>query len=330
MLEQRSRAPRVVIAGGGALGASLASKLEAHWQVLEVSRTAKRNAYQGDGPGRWSWPAELGAIAETEQAFASAEAVVFLARTVKPPARLTQASTTDIDVLMADTVARAATRAGVRRLVTVAEDAEDPTVAQLRRGPVPVRVLEGGAQDTVAALSQLLEERGPDRIAGGGVAPNRSETGTRPGVMSVQRYPRPAGWSAHDIAFGYAEWLAEAMPLVATERVADVVQIKALRTKLLTLVKAHGRSDEDSCWLEVSDGALVDDRRRARFEFRVLLGGHEVMAVLDNFDPRLPWPVYRATQAIAHASVMRRFGRWLAKQAPKSAMAPLPNQQPSR
>ena len=44
------------------------------------------------------------------------------------------------------------------------------------------------------------------------------------------------------------------------------------------------------------------------------------LVVLSGFKPRLPWFVYRFTQAVAHAVVMRSFGRWLRAARPAPAL----------
>ncbi len=48
-------------------------------------------------------------------------------------------------------------------------------------------------------------------------------------------------------------------------------------------------------------------------EFRVLLQERCILSIVQDFVPRLPWPIYRWTQAVLHLWVMRRFGRSLVK-----------------
>ena len=42
-----------------------------------------------------------------------------------------------------------------------------------------------------------------------------------------------------------------------------------------------------------------------------------MLAAVHDFVPRLPWPIYTATQAPAHLGVMWAFGRHLAKVPPR-------------
>jgi hypothetical protein len=52
---------------------------------------------------------------------------------------------------------------------------------------------------------------------------------------------------------------------------------------------------------------------RPRLEFRSVLGGEFVIAAIHDFVPRLPWYIYKYTQALVHLWVMRGFGRHLTR-----------------
>jgi hypothetical protein len=52
---------------------------------------------------------------------------------------------------------------------------------------------------------------------------------------------------------------------------------------------------------------------RGRLEFRTSRQEGFVVAAIYDFCPRLPWWIYRLTQAPVHLWVMRRFGAFLAK-----------------
>jgi hypothetical protein len=243
-------------------------------------------------------------LPEAEVACAGSQVVCFVGQTTAAPARLTQASFADLDLLLADSVARAAQLCGVERIVCPA-DAPEPVRLHLARGEVPVQVVAGGASALAAAIgvTDTALEAAPARAS-----PQRS-------VLSVQRFGKPAGWTAEKLAFAYADWVGSAVPLVASRRVGDAVQLGVAGVGLLTLLKSTGRCRADSFWYSVPAGALVGGAGEGRFEFRTLLGGAEAMVVLAGFEPALPWPVYRITQAVAHAVVMRRFARWVAQQA---------------
>ena len=61
--------------------------------------------------------------------------------------------------------------------------------------------------------------------------------------------------------------------------------------------------------------ARIGFEPRGRLEFREVLSRRCLLAAVHDFRPRLPWRLYRATQAVAHLFVMRLFGRHLARLA---------------
>jgi hypothetical protein len=310
---------QVVIAGGtGEVGRALAQVLGSQATVRCVGTRAPAQL-----EGATFWPADLFSIFEAEVALAGADVCVFLARASRPHARLVQAAAEDLDLLLADSVARAAPRTSVKRLVLYACGKTDPREATLRASGLPVQVLRS-AESPVEALARLVIDASVAELGTptATVAPERTST-EEPDtlVCSVQRYPLPAGWTARDVAQGYLGWLPSALrPLVRVRELHETHTLSAAGTDLLKLRYAKGRSEAASYLLDVADGAFV--RRGVapgRFEFRVLLGRGEVMVSLQGFSPSLPWPVYRITQAIAHARVMRAFGRWLAEQPARQA-----------
>lgn len=304
---------RVVIAGGtGALGSALARRLSAAHPVLTLRPPALGEAppaTRGDG----AWPTDLLSIPDAEVALAGAETVVMLAQARRPPAKLTRASLDDLDRLLADSVARAAQRCGVRRLVVFRCGADDARLPLLEKSGVPLSVLSGGGPDPVAALAELVDAPpGTSRElpAWQGGEPGAGEPRLR--VCSVQRYARPPGWTAEALARAYFRWLPGAALATRVEEGAGVFAIHAFGTRGLVLRHLPGRSEPDSFVLQVADGALVHRAKGpGRLEFRVLLDGTTTMAVLTGYEPRLPWLVYRFSQALMHERVMRRFGDFL-------------------
>lgn len=307
---------RVVITGGtGALGQALARRLSATHQVLALRppRLGEVAPVQAEGG---AWACDLSSIPDTEVALAGAETVVMLAQARRPPARLTRAAPDDLDRLMADSVARAARRCGVKRLVVFRCGADDVRPALLARGGVPLSVLTGGAPDPVAALARLVDappgtvDDGP---AWAGEAPRAGQPRLR--VCSVHRYPRPPGWSAEDLARAYFRWLPRAVVATQVEERAGVFTLHAFGARSLVLRHLPGRSEADSYVLQVADGALVHRAKGpGRLEFRMLLDGEGAVAALTGFEPRLPWLVYRFSQALMHERAMRRFGDFLKAQ----------------
>jgi len=274
--------------------------------------------------GVTSWRCDLLSVPQTEVALAGADVGVFLARTSRPPARLVQADVAVLDVLLADSFARAAPRTSVKRLVTFTPGEADAREAVLRASGLPVSVLRGGGADPVAALVALVDHEAEREDVQGAWTPAAQASKERAAglVCSVQRYPVAPGFTAADVAWAYVAWLGRAVPLVRAQRVDGCAIIRAAGQPVLMLRHAPGRSERDSFVFEVRDGVLTDTAGGVgRLEFRVLLDRSALVASLQDFAPSLPWPVYRMTQAIAHGAVMRRFGKWLATQPAPGAQA---------
>ncbi len=292
---------RLVIAGGsGRLGTLLQAALQGDFEVRVLTTSAPPPA----------WRCDLTSIAEAEIALAGAHTVVFLAKVAKSPARLTQGATVDLDLLMADSISRAAARVGAAHLVFFACGESDPREAILRASGIKTSVLRGGGPDPVAALVELINEPQDRVLPPWSASEDVLASGPRASqVWSIQRFERPADASAAALARTYFEWLPGAVPLMRVERVEQTWLLSTLGVETLILRHSPGRSELDCFVLDLVGGALVAEPR-GRFEFRVLRDGSFCVALID-FAPSLPWPVYRATQALAHARVMRSFGKAL-------------------
>jgi hypothetical protein len=94
--------------------------------------------------------------------------------------------------------------------------------------------------------------------------------------------------------------------------------MRGLRRPLLELTAAPARSQPDRQLLYVTGGVLAARGGRGRLEFREAPGA-TVLTAIHDFEPRLPWWIYRATQAVVHRLVMWRFGRHLARVPPAVA-----------
>jgi uncharacterized protein YbjT (DUF2867 family) len=135
-------------------------------------------------------------------------------------------------------------------------------------------------------------------------------------VRSVQRLPLPAGWDASRVAREYASWLPRFF------RVFLRVERDGARTRfrtrlgsqlLLELEYLPRRSAETRAIFAVTRGLLVGRtaERPGCLEFRAVPDGEHVLAAVHDFRPRLPWMLYRASQAWVHLWVMRSFARHL-------------------
>jgi uncharacterized protein YbjT (DUF2867 family) len=144
---------------------------------------------------------------------------------------------------------------------------------------------------------------------------------TAPHVRSVQRMRLPPGRDAAWAADEYARWLPSALRgMLRVEVDPDRTcrfYFGSMKRPLLELTYADERSRPDRQLFYVSGGLLARthaaDGGRARFELRQVLDRRTLITAIHDYRPRLPWSVYRATQARFHAAVMSAFGRHLAR-----------------
>jgi uncharacterized protein YbjT (DUF2867 family) len=136
------------------------------------------------------------------------------------------------------------------------------------------------------------------------------------GVRSVQRVPLPLGATAEWAAHEYMRWLPRgAWPPLRVEVTGRDARFFVVGTQraLLELRFAAERSASDRQLFYVTGGLLARETVRGRLEFRATPNGDQLLTAIHEFEPRLPWPIYRFTQAVFHRWVMARFGRHLAR-----------------
>ena len=137
------------------------------------------------------------------------------------------------------------------------------------------------------------------------------------GVRSVQRISLPKGRDAEWAAHEYMNWLPHgAWPMrVAVDENHHVTKfyLRPFKSPLLELAFDQDRSAKDRQLFYVTGGALVRSKTRGRLEFRVTPDGSHLLTAIHDFMPRLPWSIYRLSQALVHRFVMWRFGRHLAR-----------------
>jgi uncharacterized protein YbjT (DUF2867 family) len=146
-----------------------------------------------------------------------------------------------------------------------------------------------------------------------------SRSGVLVGVRSVQRVPMPRERDAMWAAFEYMRWLPVALrPLIRVgvdEARACSFYLGPVAAPLLVLAFSPGRSSEDRPLFYVTGGLLAAAGGRGRLEFRETPDRLNLLTAIHDFVPRLPWWIYRYTQAIAHLLVMAAFGRHLRRLA---------------
>ncbi|WP_291515809.1 NAD(P)H-binding protein [Bdellovibrio sp. ArHS] len=148
-------------------------------------------------------------------------------------------------------------------------------------------------------------------------------------VRSVQRLPLPPGKSAESVARAYLDFLPTLPAFLKVDVEGKWVYFRWRfpDTKLLILEYAPDRSWSHRQLFYVRGGLLAAKTERGRLEFREILGGQAVIAAIHDFVPRMPWYIYRWTQAYFHLWVMKQFGRYLksGKSRPTNRQMPRPS-----
>lgn len=172
-----------------------------------------------------------------------------------------------------------------------------------------------------AVRETLLAERAPGSPT---AYQPRPASGAHRTVRSIQRLPLPAGKTADWTAQEYMRWLPRAVrPWVRVSVDAARVcrfSLVGIGKPLLVLEYSKERSADDRALFYIRGGLLARDVGRGRLEFRSFFGGAFQLAAVHDFVPRLPWPIYTVTQALAHRWIMDRFGRHLAQVPPSTSV----------
>jgi uncharacterized protein YbjT (DUF2867 family) len=138
----------------------------------------------------------------------------------------------------------------------------------------------------------------------------------RPLVDSVQRMTLPITYTMEWAAREYFSWIGRAslgVIQVSGDEAQGTTRFRLFGKGpiLLEFTAVRERLKDDRCVLEISGGMLSKTQPHARLEFRRTLDSDTMLVAIHDFEPRLPWWLYRITQANAHLLVMHRFRRHL-------------------
>ena len=133
-------------------------------------------------------------------------------------------------------------------------------------------------------------------------------------VRSVQRVTTLFRSDVKTIANIYFKWLSNFVrPIITVENEGFLYSIKLIYVKrpLLVFEYSSARSFEDRELFYIRSGLLVGKNTRARIEFRNIYQGLYKIIAIHDYNPSLPWYIYKYTQALLHLFVMRSFGNYL-------------------
>ena len=133
-------------------------------------------------------------------------------------------------------------------------------------------------------------------------------------VRSVQRVTTLFRSDVKVISQIYFKWLDSFLsPLIRVEQEGLFFKVKFifLKTPLIVFEASESRSSSDRELFYIRSGSLVGENKRARLEFRNIYQGLYKIIAIHDYNPRIPWYIYKYTQAIFHLLVMRSFGKYL-------------------
>lgn len=132
-------------------------------------------------------------------------------------------------------------------------------------------------------------------------------------VRSVQRLPNPANKSVQWVAEEYPQWISRTFVVFLKAKAKDNGHLvfDFLGIKLLELQFVEDSSDEQRQLFYIIGGILAKRTNYGWLEFRSVLDNQFIIAAIHEFVPRLPWTLYKYTQAVVHLWIMRKFGAYL-------------------
>lgn len=192
-----------------------------------------------------------------------------------------------------------------------------PVIESLRRDALPHQLsLQTQAGQQPSDPLQLLTDSHPSKTKL--ILPKPQQPSRIKDVRSVQRLPLKAGQDALWLAEQYALLLPRLLrPLIRAKVEPDrTIRIYHLGLwhPMLELDYSESRSTPDRALYYITGGLLAGPdtaRLSGRMEFRVIPGQGFALAAIHDFTPRLPWQLYRMTQAYFHLWSMKAFIRFL-------------------
>jgi len=185
-----------------------------------------------------------------------------------------------------------------------------PLIESLRH---PMVVSDPWLQEKIGLEGRSFEEALRDSL-------RRSRVWKRPIARSVQRFRLPPGRDASWVGEEYPRWLERILPwLLRVEREEDQLRlgIRGVREPMLILRREAILAESGRYIFRVTGGLLAEAQPQGdpRLEFRVTPDGQNILAALQDFEPRLPWWIYAWTQAPLHSAIMSAYRRFLSSAA---------------
>ncbi|MDU0449970.1 NAD-dependent epimerase/dehydratase family protein [Staphylococcus haemolyticus] len=170
-----------------------------------------------------------------------------------------------------------------------------------------VKDISIGKIDYKESVRNALEEETKTQKKG-----KSSRKGNIKDVRAISRVVLPKDVNMIQLAESYANFLNRiTLNVVNSDFNEDnfTISVPCLNKELLLLSKDFKASNNERILYRIVDGdfALDSDGGNARLEFRRLPNSDACIIALQEYEPTLPWWVYKYTQAKVHKSVMNLF-----------------------
>lgn len=274
-------------------------------------------------------------LLELEIALKGVDSAIYLKGEKSMSASLEQGDTKDFDLLRADNFARASEFNHLEQVIYLNENELDDetqktfknksfsltlfkTTKKIKTIDLIIAIKESLLNKTYYNISSYIEQSGVSLIKkeNHSYLAKQNKVKKLKNVRSIQRLHFPAGKNITWVAKEYMRWLPKFLYPVFIITINDdyiIFSIFHKNIKLLILKYSELRSSHDRQLFYIRGGLLAHKHPKGRLEFRVVLEGKNVLSSIHDFTPRLPWQVYRFTQAIVHSFVMWAFGKHLNK-----------------
>jgi hypothetical protein len=131
-------------------------------------------------------------------------------------------------------------------------------------------------------------------------------------VRSVQRILNPKKQNAQWVAKYYPIWLSKKFAGIINSKFdGSFLSFFLLGINLLELKLIEDRSTPNRQLFYITGGVLTKRKDLGWLEFRSILKNEYIITAIHEYVPKLPWVIYRLTQAKMHLYVMKRFEKEL-------------------
>ena len=133
-------------------------------------------------------------------------------------------------------------------------------------------------------------------------------------VRSVQRIYNPNRYSAEKVADYFPVWISKKFVNIISPKFDGNNLIFYLgKLNLLQLELIKNRSSRNRKLFYITGGVLTKRKNLGWLEFRSILNNNYIIIAIHEFIPKLPWLIYKNSQAKLHLYVMKKFEKEIMK-----------------